>query len=67
MMVTFPAHSGQTSIIYHPVPLCRKAEDLEPLVRLLAGKNSHKLKSVKDVNISKLRVITIVPNVKSHL
>ena len=57
----FPSAHGQTLNYLSSGPLCRKAEDLEPLVRLLAGKNSHKLKSVKDVNISKLRVITIAP------
>ena len=57
----FPSAHGQTLNYLSSGPLCRQAEDLEPLVRLLAGSNSYKLKSVKDVDIAKLRVITVSP------
>ena len=57
----FPSAHGQTLNYLSAGPLCRRAEDLELLVRILAGENSPKLKSVKDVDISKLRVITISP------
>jgi fatty acid amide hydrolase 2 len=57
----FPSAHGQTLNYLSAGPLCRRAEDLEVLVRILAGENSAKLKSVKDVDISKLRVITISP------
>ncbi len=57
----FPSAHGQTLNYLSAGPLCRCAEDLEPLVRILAGENSHRLQSVKDVDISKLRVITIAP------
>jgi fatty acid amide hydrolase 2 len=57
----FPSAHGQTLNYLSSGPLCRQAEDLEPLVRLLAGSNSHKLKSVKDVEMRKLRVMTIAP------
>ncbi len=57
----FPSAHGQTLNYLSSGPLCRQAEDLEPLVRLLAGSNSHKLKSVKDVEMRQLRVMTIAP------
>jgi fatty acid amide hydrolase 2 len=57
----FPSAHGQTLNYLSSGPLCRQAEDLEPLVRILAGKNSHKLKSVQAVDIAKLRVITVSP------
>ncbi len=57
----FPSAHGQTLNYLSSGPLCRQAEDLEPLVRLLAGSNSHKLKSVNEVDIAKLRVITVSP------
>lgn len=57
----FPTAHGQTLNYLSAGPLCRKAEDLELLVRILAGENSSKLKSVKDVSIKQLRVITIAP------
>lgn len=57
----FPSAHGQTLNYLSAGPLCRKADDLEPLVRLLAGANSHQFKPVKEVDISKLRVITLVP------
>lgn len=57
----FPTAHGQTLNYLSAGPLCRRAEDLEPLVRILAGANSHRLKPVKDVDLSKLRVFTVSP------
>ena len=53
----FPSAHGQTLNYLSAGPLCRRAEDLEVLVRILAGENSAKLKSVKDVDISRCLVI----------
>ncbi|PTQ87872.1 amidase [Agitococcus lubricus] len=57
----FPSAHGQTLNYLSAGPLCRRAEDLEPLVRILAGSQSYRLKSVAQVDISQLRVITVSP------
>lgn len=43
-------------------PLCRRAEDLEPLLRVLAGEQATRLKPVAEVDISRLRVFTLAPD-----
>jgi fatty acid amide hydrolase 2 len=42
-------------------PLCRRATDLEVLVRVLAGDQAHRLKDPASVDLSQLRVLTVTP------
>lgn len=53
----FPGPSGGIDRHLSSGPLCRRAEDLEPLVRVLAGDRAVHLQPVSDVDISKLRVL----------
>lgn len=53
----FPHPSGQIDRHLSTGPLCRKAEDLEPLLRILAGDQSHRLAPVADVDLGRLRVL----------
>lgn len=53
----FPGPSGDIDRHLSTGPLCRRAEDLEPLLRVLAGDGASQLKSVADVNVSRLRVV----------
>jgi fatty acid amide hydrolase 2 len=43
-------------------PLCRRAEDLEPLLRILGGPNAAGLKPAAKVKLSRLRVLTLKPD-----
>ena len=53
----FPGPSGDIDRHLSTGPLCRRAEDLEPLLRVLAGDGANQLKSVADVDVSRLRVV----------
>lgn len=53
----FPGPSGNIDRHLATGPICRRAEDLEPLLRILAGPNSDRLQPVASVDISKLRVL----------
>lgn len=53
----FPGPSGNIDRHLSTGPLCRRAEDLEPLLRILAGPTADRLKPVADVDVSKLRVV----------
>lgn len=53
----YPSPSGGIDRHLATGPLCRRAEDLEPLLRILAGPDQHRLKPVADVDVSRLRVV----------
>lgn len=53
----FPGPSGNIDRHLSTGPLCRRAEDLEPLLRIMAGDGADQLKSVGDVDVSRLRVL----------
>lgn len=57
----FPCASGYAQRYLSTGPLCRRAEDLEPLLRVLAGTEAHRLQSVADVDLARLRVLTVTP------
>lgn len=54
----FPAPTGQIDRYLSTGPLCRRAEDLELLMRVLAGDQAHRLAPVAAVRIDRLRVFT---------
>lgn len=53
----FPGPSGRVDRYLSTGPLCRRAEDLEPLLRILAGAAAERLKPVAAVDVSALRVV----------
>lgn len=53
----FPPPSGQIDRHLATGPLCRRAGDLEPLLRILAGPEAGRLGDVSAVDISRLRVL----------
>ncbi|WP_022956719.1 amidase [Perlucidibaca piscinae] len=53
----FPGPSGDIDRHLSTGPLCRRAEDLEPLLRILAGADGDRLKPVDAVDVSRLRVL----------
>lgn len=53
----FPGPSGNIDRHLSTGPLCRRAEDLEPLLRIMAGDGADQLKPVGDVDVSRLRVL----------
>jgi fatty acid amide hydrolase 2 len=57
----YPVAQGEANRILSTGPLCRKAEDLALLVKVLAGDQAHRLKDPLAVDISKLRVMTLEP------
>ena len=57
----YPAAHGEANRILGTGPLCRRAEDLEPLVRVLAGDQAHRLRNPAEVSFDQLRVITVEP------
>lgn len=58
----FPPPSGQIDNFLSTGPLCRRAEDLEPLLRILAGDRASRLGDVGAVDISRLRVLSLEPD-----
>lgn len=57
----YPAASGDSERMLGTGPICRRAEDLEPLVRVLAGDQAHRLRDPSQVDFAKVRVLTISP------
>jgi len=53
----FPGPSGNIDRHLSTGPLCRRAEDLEPLLRIMAGDGADQLKPVGNVDVSRLRVL----------
>jgi fatty acid amide hydrolase 2 len=59
----FPLDSDERMLRYQCTgPLCRRAEDLMPLLRVLAGPAADAFGSVEDVDLSALTVVTIETN-----
>ena len=58
----FPPPSGNIDDLLSTGPLCRRAEDLEPLLRILAGERAGRLQSVAAVDVSRLRVLSLEPD-----
>lgn len=57
----YPCASGYAQRYLSTGPICRRAEDLEPLLRVLAGPEAHRLHAVADVDLSRLRVLMVTP------
>ena len=57
----YPAASGEAERILGTGPLCRRAEDLELLVRVLAGDQAQRLRDPAGVDFARLRVLTVEP------
>lgn len=53
----FPESTGQIDRYLSTGPMCRRATDLEPLARIMAGKGASRLKPVGEVDFSRLQVI----------
>jgi fatty acid amide hydrolase 2 len=58
----YPGPQGRVDDFLSTGPLCRRAEDLEPLLRVMGGPNAEKLKSPAGVDLAKLRVLTLSPD-----
>lgn len=58
----FPGPSGGIDALLSTGPLCRRAEYLEPLVRILAGERQGHLAPVAAVDVSRLRVFSLAPD-----
>lgn len=57
----YPAASGDGDRVLGTGPLCRRAEDLELLVRVLAGDQAQRLKDPTQVSFDGLNVFTVEP------
>jgi len=57
----YPAARGEADRFLGTGPLCRRAEDLEPLVRILAGDQAHRLQDPAGVDFARIRVLTVEP------
>ncbi len=53
----FPGPSGDIDRHLGTGPICRRAEDLEPLLRILGGPDAARMPAVSSVDVSKLRVV----------
>jgi fatty acid amide hydrolase 2 len=58
----YPGPQGRVDDFLSTGPLCRRAEDLEPLLRIMGGPNAQKMKKPADVDFSRLRVLTLQPD-----
>ncbi|MCD6059853.1 MAG: Glutamyl-tRNA(Gln) amidotransferase subunit [Moraxellaceae bacterium] len=58
----YPGPQGRVDDFLSTGPLCRRAEDLEPLLRILGGPNAEKMKKPAEVDIASLRVLTLLPD-----
>lgn len=58
----YPAASGRTNDFLSTGPICRRAEDLEPLLRILGGPSAEGMKPASSVDFSQLRVFTLAPD-----
>jgi fatty acid amide hydrolase 2 len=56
----FPESTGEIDRYLSTGPMCRRATDLEPLARIMAGKGQDQLKPVGEVDLSKLHVLRFV-------
>ncbi|XP_014775321.1 fatty-acid amide hydrolase 2 isoform X1 [Octopus bimaculoides] len=52
----FPNASGQQKELLCVGPMCRYAEDLKPMLRIMAGENAKKLKLDEPVDLKKLKI-----------
>lgn len=57
----YPAAYGEAERILGTGPLCRRAEDLELLVRILAGAQAGRVGDPAGVDFARLRVLTVKP------
>jgi fatty acid amide hydrolase 2 len=57
----YPAATGEADRILGTGPLCRRATDLELLVRVLAGDQAPRLRDPAGVDLARLRVLTVEP------
>ncbi|MCC2637778.1 MAG: Glutamyl-tRNA(Gln) amidotransferase subunit [Moraxellaceae bacterium] len=58
----YPGPQGGIDDFLSTGPLCRRAEDLEPLLRIMAGPAAGRLKDVASVDIKGLRVLVLAPD-----
>lgn len=58
----YPMAEGKVCDYLSTGPLCRRAEDLEPLLRILGGPDAAALKPAHEVDLTRLRVITLQPD-----
>lgn len=63
----YPAAGGKTDDYLSTGPICRRAEDLPLLVRVMAGERAHKLRDPAGVSLRKLRVLTLAPERMARL
>ncbi|XP_056604586.1 fatty-acid amide hydrolase 2-B [Triplophysa dalaica] len=62
-----PEFSGLHDDFVSTGPMCRYAEDLLPLMKIMAGPNADKLSLSQKVDLRKLRYFTVVDDGGSHL
>lgn len=58
----FPGPQGRVDAFLSTGPLCRRAADLEPLLRIMGGPSAAGLKQVADVDLARLRVLSLKPD-----
>ncbi|MES2917057.1 MAG: amidase [Pseudomonadota bacterium] len=58
----FPGPQGGIDDFLSTGPLCRRAEDLEPLLRIMGGPGAAGLKSAASVDLKGLRVLYLAPD-----
>lgn len=58
----YPAAQGKTHDYLSTGPICRRAEDIEPLLRILGGPSATGLKAAAAVDFEKLRVFSLAPD-----
>lgn len=62
-----PESSGLQDNFVSTGPMCRYAEDLLPLLKIMAGPNADKLSLSQKVDLRKLRYFTVVDDGGSHM
>ncbi|XP_017574263.1 fatty-acid amide hydrolase 2-B [Pygocentrus nattereri] len=63
----YPPSSARQQEFLSTGPMCRYAEDLLPMLRIMAGANADKLSLSSDVDLKKLRFFTVVDDGGSPL
>lgn len=58
----YPGPQGRIDDFLSTGPLCRRAADLEPLLRIMAGPAAERLKDVASVDLRGLRVLYLAPD-----
>ncbi|HEX4870086.1 MAG TPA: amidase family protein, partial [Moraxellaceae bacterium] len=58
----YPGPAGSIDDFLSTGPLCRRAEDLEPLLRIMGGPSAARLKSAASVDLAGLRVLYLKPD-----